>query len=52
MKQIKIAASDLKTAIIAYFSDPVEVKVKRITVIMLPLIVIGSYIAWFVNNHR
>jgi hypothetical protein len=50
MNQIKIAASDLKNAILNYFTDSIEIKVKRATIIMIPLIVIGSLIAYVVNH--
>ena len=57
---VKTAALDLKIALVAYgkeviekviafFSDPVELKVKRITIIMIPLIVVGAFVAWYVN---
>lgn len=36
--------------LINYFSENVEIKVKRVTIIMLPLIVIGAYIAFVVHR--
>lgn len=36
--------------LINYFSENVEIKVKRVTVIMLPLIILGAYIAYIVHR--
>ena len=49
MNQIKTASIELKNAILNYFTDNVEIKVKRATVIMIPLIVIGAFVAWYIN---
>lgn len=36
--------------LINYFSENVEIKVKRVTMIMLPLIIFGAYIAYIVHR--
>lgn len=50
MKKILVAAQPLKTAIVEYFSENVEIKINRSFAVMCILIPVGSFIAWWVNN--
>jgi hypothetical protein len=52
MKNILTASAALKAAILDYFTENVEFKVRRVIVVFIPLIIIGAYVAWYVNNHH
>ena len=47
---MKVKTNEMTAIILNYFSSNVEFKVKRATVIMIPVIIICSLIAYIVNH--